>query len=322
VELPNTSGKKQKYPAFLALVDDNGIRKAMTGKKLICKGTCGMKEEKIAFEPTTGTVPVQAVEDQPAAFIGESGLDPDRHGGCRRGRGSRGNRPGPPAPQAQTPGAPPPQPQAPAAPPAQPPGAPPVTAASLTGPWTKLVKDVQAYAAAHPERKADLFKDMAAIGALLKANQAAEAKTKMDKMQAALDAACAPSAAGCRGPAGAAPRRSTVNGRLADWRLDQAGEGRAGLRRRAPRAQSRPVPRHGRHWRAAQGQSSRGSQTENGQDAGNARRASGGGGQARGSPAGEAKPAAEKAKEKQRKRKAKRARTRKRKKRRRSSGRM
>jgi hypothetical protein len=31
VELPNTSGKKQKYPAFLALVDDNGIRKAMTG---------------------------------------------------------------------------------------------------------------------------------------------------------------------------------------------------------------------------------------------------------------------------------------------------
>src|SRR5208282_3915090 len=67
-------------------------------------------------------------------------------------------------------------------------GSPPVTAASLTGAWTKLVKDVQAYAAAHPERKADLFRDMAAIGALLKANQAAEAKPKMDKMQAALEA--------------------------------------------------------------------------------------------------------------------------------------
>ena len=50
------------------------------------------------------------------------------------------------------------------------------------------MKDVQAYAAAHPERRADLFKDMAAIGALLKANQAAEAKPKMDKMQATLDA--------------------------------------------------------------------------------------------------------------------------------------
>jgi len=60
MELPNTSGKKQKYPAFPALADDNGIRKAMTGKKLICKGTCGLKEERIAFEPTTGTEFAQA----------------------------------------------------------------------------------------------------------------------------------------------------------------------------------------------------------------------------------------------------------------------
>jgi hypothetical protein len=109
--------------------------------------------------------------------------------------------PAPPAPQAQTPGGPPPPPQAPpppppkaatTAPPPPPPGAPPLSAASLTGPWTKLVKDVQAYAAAHPELKADLFKDMAAIGALLKANQAAEAKTKMDQMQATLNAPAPP----------------------------------------------------------------------------------------------------------------------------------
>lgn len=65
VELTNSSGKKQKYPAFLALVDDNGIRKAMTGKKLICKGTCSIKEERIAFEPTTGTVPYKL----PKAFV-------------------------------------------------------------------------------------------------------------------------------------------------------------------------------------------------------------------------------------------------------------
>jgi hypothetical protein len=98
--------------------------------------------------------------------------------------------------------APPRPPQAAAAPAAQAPGAPPLTAASLTGAWTKLVKDVQAYAAAHPERKADLFRDMAAIGALLKANQAAEAKPKMDKMQATLDAPPAAEAKPAAAPAG------------------------------------------------------------------------------------------------------------------------
>jgi hypothetical protein len=102
------------------------------------------------------------------------------------------------------PAAPPSPPQAAAAPPAQAPGAPPLTVAALTGAWTKLVKDVQAYAAAHPERKADLFKDMAAIGALLKANQAAEAKPKMDKMQATLDAPPAAEAEPAAAPAGEA----------------------------------------------------------------------------------------------------------------------
>jgi hypothetical protein len=113
--------------------------------------------------------------------------------------------PPPPAPQAQAPGAPPPQPQPAAAQPAQPPGAPPLTAASLTGAWTKLVKDVQTYAAAHPERKADLFRDLTAIGALLKANQAAEAKPKMDKLQAALDAPPVAPAPPAAQPPGAPP---------------------------------------------------------------------------------------------------------------------
>src|SRR5208282_2618495 len=178
VELPNSSGKKQKYPAFLALVDDNGIRKAMTGKKLICKGTCGLKEEKIAFEPTTGTVPYKQLKASLPLLLGKAVWIPTGQEDAGEEGEAEETAPTPPAPQ----------PQAPAAPPAQPPGAPPLTAASLTGAWTKLVKDVQTYAAAHPERKADLFRDMAAIGALLKANQAAEAKPKMDKMQAALEA--------------------------------------------------------------------------------------------------------------------------------------
>jgi len=203
VELPNTSGKKQKYPAFLALVDDNGIRKAMTGKKLICKGTCSMKEEKIAFEPTTGTVPYKLLKTSLPLLLGKAvwvptGMEDAGEEG-EAGEGAAAppvQAPGAPpsqpqagkGPSAQAPVTPPHQPQAGAAPPAQPPGAPPVTAASLTGAWTKLVKDVQTFAAAHPERKADLFRDLAAIGALLKANQAAEAKPKMDRMQATVDA--------------------------------------------------------------------------------------------------------------------------------------
>jgi hypothetical protein len=209
VELTNTSGKKQKYPAFLALVDDNGIRKAMAGKKLICKGTCSMKEERIAFEPTTGTVPYKLLKTSLPLLLGKAvwiptGMEDEGEEG--EGASASASAAAPPAAPPQAPAAPPPPPQAAAAPPAQAPGAAPLTAASLTGPWTKLVKDVQAYAAAHPERKADLFKDMAAIGALLKANQAAEAKPKMDKMQAALDAPPTPPSQAAAGPAQVAAR--------------------------------------------------------------------------------------------------------------------
>jgi hypothetical protein len=209
VELTNTSGKKQKYPAFLALVDDNGIRKAMAGKKLICKGTCSMKEERIAFEPTTGTVPYKLLKTSLPLLLGKAvwiptGMEDEGEEG--EGASASASAAAPPAAPPQAPAAPPPPPQAAAAPPAQAPGAAPLTAASLTGPWTKLVKDVQAYAAAHPERKADQFKDMAAIGALLKANQAAEAKPKMDKMQAALDAPPPPPSQAAAGPAQVAAR--------------------------------------------------------------------------------------------------------------------
>jgi hypothetical protein len=211
VELTNTSGKKQKYPAFLALVDDNGIRKAMAGKKLICKGTCSMKEERIAFEPTTGTVPYKLLKTSLPLLLGKAvwiptGMEDEREEGEAGEGASAAASAAPP----QAPAAPPPPPQAAAAPPAQAPGAPPLSAVSLTGPWTKLVKNVQAYAAAHPERKADLFKDMAAIGALLKANQAAEAKPKMDKMQAELDAPPAAAPAGPAGPAQVAARWSAL----------------------------------------------------------------------------------------------------------------
>ena len=221
VELPNSSGKKQKYPAFLALVDDNGIRKAMTGKKLICKGTCSLKEEKIAFEPTTGTVPYKQLKTSLPLLLGKAvwiptGMEDAGEEGeageaaAAAGASAAASAAARPAAPPQSPAAPSPPPQTAAAPPPQAPGAPPLSAASLTPAWTKLVKDVQTFAAAHPERKADLFRDMAAIGALLKANQAAEAKPKMDKMQAALDSPPAAAPAGPASPAEAAARWSAL----------------------------------------------------------------------------------------------------------------
>jgi hypothetical protein len=221
VELPNSSGKKQKYPAFLALVDDNGIRKAMTGKKLICKGTCSMKEERIAFEATTGTVPYKQLKTSLPLLLGKAvwiptGMEDAGEEGeagdaaAAAGASAAASAAARPAAPPQSPAAPSPPPQTAAAPPPQAPGAPPLSAASLTPAWTKLVKDVQTFAAAHPERKADLFRDMAAIGALLKANQAAEAKPKMDKMQAALDSPPAAAPAGPASPAEAAARWSAL----------------------------------------------------------------------------------------------------------------
>jgi hypothetical protein len=114
VELTNTSGKKQKYPAFLALVDDNGIRKAMAGKKLICKGTCSMKEERIAFEPTTGTVPYKLLKTSLPLLLGKAvwiptGMEDEREEGEAGEGASAAASAAPP----QAPAAPPPPPQAP-----------------------------------------------------------------------------------------------------------------------------------------------------------------------------------------------------------------
>jgi hypothetical protein len=207
VELPNASGKKQKYPAFLALVDDSGIRKVMAGKKLICKGTCTMKDQTIAFEPTTGKVPYKVLKVSVPLLLGKKVWIPTglEEAGDEEEPAAE-TKPAQAQPAATQPSSSTPQAAAAAPARSEPPGAPPLTAADLTGTWTKLVKDAQAYAAAHPERKADLVRDMTAISALLKANRAAEAKTKIEQMQAALDAPIAAAPAGAAGPAQVAAR--------------------------------------------------------------------------------------------------------------------
>ena len=202
VELPAAGGRKQKYPAFLALVDDNGIRKWMTGKKLLCKGTCGMKDQGIAFEPSTGAVPYKVLKVSVPLLLGKPVLIPT---GREEEEGEADDAEDAPPVAAQAAAAPTaPAPPKPPAAPQQPPAAPALTAASLTGAWSKLTKDVQAYVTAHPEGKADLFRDMSAIGVLLKANKAAEAKTKMDQMQATLAAPPPAPPANASGPADAA----------------------------------------------------------------------------------------------------------------------
>jgi hypothetical protein len=183
-----------------------------------------MKEERIAFEPSTGKVPYKVLKVSVPLLLGKAVWIPtgmeeegdEETGETVAGGPATGTIPAPhaaeppaaakpvtgtmPAPFAATPPV--------ATTPPQAPPAPPVSAASLTGAWTKLVKEVQAYAAAHPEHKAELFKEMAAISELLKANKAAEAKPKMDQMQAKLDAA--PPAAADVKPTGAADAQAHV----------------------------------------------------------------------------------------------------------------
>jgi hypothetical protein len=215
VELPNASGKPQKYPAFLALVDDSGIRRAMAGKKLICKGTCTMKDQTIAFEPTTGRVPYKILKVSVPLLLGKKVWIPtDLEEAVDQEEPAAEAEPAQPQPAATQPSSSTPQAAAAAPAKSQPRGTPPLTAADLTGTWTKLVKDAQAYAAAHPERKADLVRDMTAISALLKANSAAEAKTKIEQMQAALDTPLAAAPAGAPGPAQVAARWTALVKRL------------------------------------------------------------------------------------------------------------
>lgn len=161
VELADLAGKKHKYPAFLALIDANGVRKFLTGKKLICKGTCGIKEERIAFEPLAGRVPYRLLKTSVPPLLGKAvwipaGQEDDA------GEGEVVEE------------------------------APPASAATLVGDWSNLVKDAKAYVAAHPERKDELLREMAVIAELLKANKASEAKPRMEQVQAILNAPQAP----------------------------------------------------------------------------------------------------------------------------------
>jgi len=71
VELPTASGKKQKIAAFIALVDDKAVKPVVKGKQLLCKGTCGIEDEKVLFEAESGIVPYKLLKTAVPLFLGK-----------------------------------------------------------------------------------------------------------------------------------------------------------------------------------------------------------------------------------------------------------
>jgi len=86
------------------------------------------------------------------------------------------------------------------------------TGANLGATWNQLVKDLQAAAAAHPERREALSRAAAGIPDLIKANKADEARQKMDALRALLDAPASTSTAASSAPPSSAELTSRWNG--------------------------------------------------------------------------------------------------------------
>jgi len=176
---------KKKQPTFLVLVDDNPLKKFLTGKKLICKGVSHMEDGRVAFEAQTGKVPYNQLKTSIPLFLGKAVYipanapeGPDEEAGEEETDEAK---------QASAP--PPPQPQASQAPP---PAPPPPPNPELVAAWNNLSKEMQVHVAAHPERKDALMRAAADIPDLIKANKADEARQKMAQVQAAIKAPTAP----------------------------------------------------------------------------------------------------------------------------------
>ncbi len=165
VELPNATGKKQKIPSFIALVDNKAIKPLLQGKALICKGTCGMEDGKVAFEAETGQVPYRLLKTSVPFLLGKMVHIPS---GKEEDSGDEATEEEQPA-------------------------SGPSAAAGLTTEWNKLVKDMQAAAAAHPERKEALTRMAAGVPDLIKDNKVGDARQRMDALARMLSSAPSPS---------------------------------------------------------------------------------------------------------------------------------
>ncbi len=146
IELPNDHGKKEKITAFVALVEDSGIRNFMRGKKLVCSGTCRLESGKVAFEALKGKVPYTQLKVTVPLFLGKPIHLPANAGEDDGDEGDEGIEQDAEEQSATIPPAPPPVPPT-APPPAPPPGV------NLAAEWGALIKEYQAAIAANPGRK-------------------------------------------------------------------------------------------------------------------------------------------------------------------------
>ena len=161
VELPS----KQKLPVLLTLIDDTAAKALAKGKPPGCRGTCGLQEGKIAFEPAQGKVPYALLKTSIPLWTGKplhipAGEDVDHDAG-----------------DAAVPAPPPPPGGAPAAGP---------NSAQLTAGWKQLSQQANERMAAVPAQRAALTQAMAGIPEMLQSGHLPEARKHLEQLQALL----------------------------------------------------------------------------------------------------------------------------------------
>ena len=80
-----TCAARIRIPAFLLLADDSKARNFLSGKTLLCKGTCRLEQSRILFEDVKG-IPFAALKVSVPLLLGKllyipSGREEDRGGG-------------------------------------------------------------------------------------------------------------------------------------------------------------------------------------------------------------------------------------------------
>src|SRR5256885_2314598 len=73
ITLPTASGKTQKLRVLLALLNINDVKleKPLQGKKPICRGTCNLMDDEVAFEAEEGVIPYARLKAALPQFIGK-----------------------------------------------------------------------------------------------------------------------------------------------------------------------------------------------------------------------------------------------------------
>jgi hypothetical protein len=164
VELPNASGKPQKLPVLIVLVDNHAVLPVLKGKKLVCSGHAGLKEGEVAFEADQGTVPYKDLKASTPQLLGKPTHIPS--GADLGGDAAQASPAHPPAPEA----------------------AGPNPSAQLNNAWKELEMRAHKAIAASPAKGKMLTAAMAGIPELLSSGKLADAKKRLEMLDAAIQA--------------------------------------------------------------------------------------------------------------------------------------